>query len=647
MKTILILLCLIVTCSVSAVENPIYLGEIVISANPAAEISNPDAKVIRIAPDDPIRRVELPKILSDASSSIIPTQGQKGETYVSFRGFNQRDVNVLLDGVPVQVPYDGYVEIGKLNLFSIKKIEIVQGASSVLAGPNALAGTINLITEKPTHRYGTLSTNYIQHRGLEGSASFYDTEGTLYYGAAATASNLYNQRLSKDFVTCAVQPDRQRRLSDKQKEDLYWVVGKTLPNRQYALKVSRFTESYGVPIDLDGTARFWKFTDWKKDQYSFEDSISRNKLTWHYNIYKDKYFNLLDSYDDINMKKESKGYAFHSIYDDYSQGINLRLEDQLNAKSQLGFLVYSKTDVHRECGNYKNPFANYKGLTTDLAVEYRRQQTKSLEWTAGISSASNIPRNANGNALPDKISTSDYTLSFKKAYQHKDELYGNFGNKTRFPTLKDRFSGYLDTSVPNPGLKEQHGQLSTLGYRRNISGVNCDLAFFHDKLTDAIFLKSNVLYDNVKKKWLSQNQNISEAVYQGLEFNAKGSSHKWDYRFGFTYNDASDRTTAETIIENVPMLRTTLGVDYHFTEQVKLALSQSINGKSYYEKSNVADVFIENGKYTVTTVELDYQLTNKSFFLRMDNAFDKDYRASRGFPGEGRSVSVGMTCSFK
>ena len=50
------------------------------------------------------------------------------------------------------MPYDGYVDFPALPLPTWRKCASTKGAASLLYGPNALGGAINLVTRKPTEK---------------------------------------------------------------------------------------------------------------------------------------------------------------------------------------------------------------------------------------------------------------------------------------------------------------------------------------------------------------------------------------------------------------------------------------------------------------------------------------------------------------
>jgi outer membrane cobalamin receptor len=83
------------------------------------------------------------------SSSLVANPTTQG---VSLRGIGPSGVSrtlVLLDGVPLNDPFGGWVCWSKVPLESIERIEVVRGGGSALYGNYALGGVINIVTRKP------------------------------------------------------------------------------------------------------------------------------------------------------------------------------------------------------------------------------------------------------------------------------------------------------------------------------------------------------------------------------------------------------------------------------------------------------------------------------------------------------------------
>jgi outer membrane receptor protein involved in Fe transport len=103
----------------------------------------------------------LPGIGVDHNSS-------SGRSGIMIRGFDTRQVGFYLDGIPLYVPYDGFVDISRFLTSDISEIEVAKGYSSPLLGPNGLGGAVNLVTRQPEKKFnaeaaiGTGSGNMLE-----------------------------------------------------------------------------------------------------------------------------------------------------------------------------------------------------------------------------------------------------------------------------------------------------------------------------------------------------------------------------------------------------------------------------------------------------------------------------------------------------
>ena len=101
--------------------------------------------------DDILRRVPTFSLFRRTSGLVAQptTQG------VSLRGIGpsgQSRTLVLLDGIPFNDPFGGWVYWTRVPIASVDRVEITEGSSSSLYGNIAMGGVINIITSRPTRR---------------------------------------------------------------------------------------------------------------------------------------------------------------------------------------------------------------------------------------------------------------------------------------------------------------------------------------------------------------------------------------------------------------------------------------------------------------------------------------------------------------
>lgn len=138
----------------------------------AARIAETPAKSL----DDILRRVPSIDLPGAASYQAHPTADS-----VSMRGLGGIRALVLLDGVPINDPFFGYVQWSRVPLEAIDRIEVVRGGGAALWGNYAMGGVINILTTAPGR----------DELVLEGAGGSYGT-----YRANAYAAWVASDRLS-------------------------------------------------------------------------------------------------------------------------------------------------------------------------------------------------------------------------------------------------------------------------------------------------------------------------------------------------------------------------------------------------------------------------------------------------------------------
>ena len=148
------------TVTVTPTRSAKRLGEIPVSANIV------EKETIRQSPavvaDDVLRQVSTFSLFRRSSSlSSHPTaQG------VSLRGLGPSGVSrtlVLVDGVPFNDPFGGWVYWTRVPLESVNRIEVIDGSSSSLYGNYGMGGVINIISSSPARRSVEFKTQYGNH----------------------------------------------------------------------------------------------------------------------------------------------------------------------------------------------------------------------------------------------------------------------------------------------------------------------------------------------------------------------------------------------------------------------------------------------------------------------------------------------------
>jgi outer membrane cobalamin receptor len=114
-----------------------------------------------------IGSVRLQDVLTEQTGLLVVPQVNGQGSGLQLQGFNPDYTLILLDGEPIIGRYTGSLELSRIAVGNIRQIEIVKGPSSSLYGSDALAGVVNIITERPqpgfkmglSARYGANETS--------------------------------------------------------------------------------------------------------------------------------------------------------------------------------------------------------------------------------------------------------------------------------------------------------------------------------------------------------------------------------------------------------------------------------------------------------------------------------------------------------
>jgi outer membrane cobalamin receptor len=142
----------------------VRLSEVVVSANKyAADLAEVPVSVVVIDADD-IRAASgthVGEALELAPGTRVVSSGVGAKTGVSVRSLNGGPSSVktlaLLDGVPLDVAWDGGVDWRALPVEIVERVETAPGPASALYGSGASAGVVNVVTRRPSESFAALS----------------------------------------------------------------------------------------------------------------------------------------------------------------------------------------------------------------------------------------------------------------------------------------------------------------------------------------------------------------------------------------------------------------------------------------------------------------------------------------------------------
>jgi iron complex outermembrane receptor protein len=161
-------------------DNPGYVERVTVTGSRLSAQNQPGTTTLVTSGDlqrrDVYRLSDVLTLTPGVSFQPGNRGGARNEASIYIRGFDLSRVPVLLDGVPIYVPYDGYIDLNRIQTFDLSAIEIARGYSSVMYGPNAMAGAINLVRRRPDDGFAATgairidATSDLEHSGARATA---------------------------------------------------------------------------------------------------------------------------------------------------------------------------------------------------------------------------------------------------------------------------------------------------------------------------------------------------------------------------------------------------------------------------------------------------------------------------------------------
>lgn len=651
--------------------NVFRLGDIQVTAKSIKE----EGTGVQTVDQEQIRdynRETVSKALNLESGITLSNVGPRNESMVFVRGYDLRQVPVYVDGIPIYVPYDGYVDLARFNTFDLSQIEISKGFSSVLNGPNNFGGAINLISRRPTSKLegdagvGMYLNNDFGDNGYRAFANVGSNQETWYVQAGVSYLDKRQYSMSDDFngvpfipgnAGRAAQPPGERLNSYNEDYKVNLKLGYT-PNAtdEYAVNYIMQRGEKGVPsyagnFNAAGATgpRYWQWPYWDKTSYYFLSNTGIGEASYlKTRVYFDQFQNSLNQYTNSSYSTLLTGSSGPSYYDDYTYGASVEVGTKIVPSNEIKLALHYKDDVHREhIINSKQQ--RFEDQIYSIGLEDNQQIGERLNIVAGVSydysdtvQADNL--NFNTQVITPFQTGSAHGLNPEIGAFYKTTDTGiarlTFSQKTRFPTIKDRYSFRLGSAVPNPDLKPERVTHYEAGYADSWGDkAKFNVAVFHDDIRDLIQLVNNVVSPGV-----GQNQNIGKARYRGFEIG--GSIYpttNLEFGANYSYIDRENLSAPNIQLTDVPRHKVFAYGQWHFAESWRLIGSAEYDS----DRTSSTDGRRIASEFGIANVKLAWNVVrNTNVEFGVNNLFDRNYEYIEGYPEEGRNYFLNILYKF-
>jgi len=585
--------------------------------------------------------------LSWVPGVTITEASGRGEAGFMLRGMSSDLIPIYIDGVPMTAAYDGTIDLYRIGVGSVSKIEVSKAASSLLLGGNTFGPTVNLISRKPIkpleiHFDGnTLWRSNLNIGGRWGKWYAQADFGYSYQpDYKIPDASLYRVTDKSGAVSDNPYLDGKTRLHTHTHDFNMNVKAGYTPNAtdEYVVGYSMIRSSKDIPPTLGlGMTRFWRYTDWNKDELYFHSTTNlSNAVKLNSRLWYDKFDNTLDAYDDFTYSTQTKKSSWESIYNDYTLGAHVGLDWATCALNDLRFGVNYKNDVHRS-HNLGEPEAKMSEGMYSFVVEdeYRFDPQWSATGSIGYFGHKGYKIENYTNKQIENLPTSnDHQVNGLAAldYHPNDNHHVRLtaARTSRFARLKDRYSYKLGKQIPNPDLGTEKSWNMDLSYEGKAGAFNWSASAYYLWIDD---IMTSVAGVDASDPTITQMQNKGRADYRGFELGAGYDTRYLTLKANYAYIDQDYKDHDNFHFLYTPKSRFTLFAEVRPIWELRLQYRLQAQGRSYAQNDGSAYV----AGFGVQDMSLARKFWKVDVKVGVLNLANKTYEYTAGYPQRGRT----------
>ncbi len=592
----------------------------------------------------------------------------RGESEISARGSESRQVAVLVDGVPITLAWDARADVSVIPATASKEIVYLRGLSSMLYGPNVLGGIIETSvgrTMNQPHRRSfqmTSGTDDIGSFGgtLTGEIPFERLGGEGFVRGGIGYRNTPGQPLAKKVVEPLPEDDDLRLNTDARNVDGFLAVRhRTQGGAWISLSGSTFRENRGIAAELgvaDEDARLWRYPHVSRalavaslgtgDRPSplggrgdLEASFGYDNGRTEIDSYTSRTYEVRNSFEhgkDRTLTLRLLGDQSIGRRGDLRGAFtlaNIRHEETLGAIDEGGITTTDAT--------YRQRLWSAGGETDWRLIEPGTGGTSLTANVGGAYDVGETPESGGREPRQGRLSEIGGRAGLSLGLSNgRTVLHAGVSRRGRFPALRELYSGALNRFAPNPDLKPERLTAAEAGVTRRIAKGRVQLVGFHHLLKDAV-----VRITLEDRRFMRVNRN--ELKSTGMELLASQNLGSAAFSGDLTVQDVklTDTKAAETHKpENLPEVFGSLGARFPLLLGAEGGARLDYLGRqSAIDPGTGNDVELDSGTLLGGYITRVWSLrhtggtfSNLETSLSIDNATDVAVYDGAGLPEPGR-----------
>jgi vitamin B12 transporter len=540
--------------------------------------------------------------------NVVQT-GTAGQlTSVFMRGLPSQDMQVLLDGIPINQGLAGQFDFANLTTDNFDRIEVARGPQSTIYGPRALAGVVQIFTKQGAGPPGvTVSSEGGTYGTFREALESDGKVGIFDYSIGASRLDTDNARPNNQYrnsdviADLGLTPDPHLRLGS-----LFWYSSSDTGNPNSIFNPKPFdnflTERWLIGPHLD-----WRPTDWWEQRIIFDYDHERQVNNPNQDgfvgptraLFRQTQLDYQNNIRPVSWLTLTDGFFFSHVL----------------AGQERPFVLFGPkfiSDETEEIAGFLQAALNIDNFVLVAGGRIDNFNQFGNVWTYRVASSYKI----------DKTDTT---------------LHASVATGFSPPSSQDKIFGMNFGLNPEKDFGYDAGIEQRLWERRVIVGAT----YFHNDL-------SNIIGFNGQFRTL----NLGAAETQGVETELRAMPiPDLDLRASYTYLEAEKTDNANITqpqgsrLPRRPRNEVYVSGSYLWCKRFRTTIeAKFVNAR---EELNFGGPNFDIEDYSFLNVAAEYEITpHMSIFGRVDNLTGEHYSEVFGFPALGTACYGGMKLRF-
>ena len=484
-------------------------------------------------------------------------ENSRGEAQPSLRGATDRQIAVLVDGVPLTLGWDHRTDLSIIPLTAARSVTLLRGLSSVLHGPNVLAGVVevdvvrgNERMEAPAPATFNLAVDETGGLTVGGTVARLSEPGVGQWLVQAGAG--FRDRSGTTIPASESMSPEERALLTRDGElrlnsDFRHADGFVSTRYQgtsgawTSLMASGFDVERGVPPEThEPDPRLWRYPDQSRFVAAFSGGTGLRETAWgdgdleaslgvDVGSFRIEQFQTAD-YETVIAEEEG---------DDRTLTMRLLGDHSISHRADVraAFTYGDVSHSERVTGENERDFRQ-RLWSMGTEAEWRFDDLPG--WESLGATRLNVGFAVDGADTPDSADKPPLgrlwdwgaRLGFSSLTGGSTMLFhGGVSRRARFPSLRELYSDALGRFLANPDLKPEILTGAEMGLTWDLRRLDLQVVGFHQVLSDGIVRIAVDTPEGSKRQRVNRDRIRST----GVELVATGASSSIEYSGDVTF----------------------------------------------------------------------------------------------------------------